>query len=130
MASRPLPAQSPEPATPEPKAPEPFRAQFRGSMVVFFGETTKTSGKYRVRIDGQVVRYRLPKSTETIDLFDAGEFARRIGGNGHHAQVIATGLDPARTHTLEIEPVLASGEELRLESICVAGKEAAVEPMR
>jgi len=135
IASRPSPAQSPEPATPEAKAPdaktpEPFRAQFRGSMVMFFGETTKTSGKYRVRIDGQVVRYRLPKSTETLDLFDAGQFARRTGGNGHHAQVIATGLDMAATHTLAIEPVLEPGEELRLESICVAGKEAAVEPIR
>ncbi len=112
------------------KAPEPFRARFRGSMVMFFGETTKTSGKYRVRIDGQTVRYQLPKSTQMLDLFDAGHFARLIGGNGHHAQVIATGLDQARTHTLEIEPVLEAGEELRLESICVAGKEAAIEPMR
>jgi hypothetical protein len=112
------------------KAPEPFRARFRGSMVMFFGETTKTSGKYRVRVDGQTIRYQLPKSTQMLDLFDAGHFARLIGGNGHNAQVITTGLDAGRTHTLEIEPVLEPGEELRLESICVAGKEAAVEPMR
>ena len=76
------------------------------------------------------MQYRPPKSKQTIDLFDAGQFARRLGGNGHHAQVIATGLDPVRTHTLEIEPVLESGEELRLESICVAGKKAGVEPIR
>ncbi len=126
IASRP----GPKSHTPKPKPPEPFRAQFRGSMVMFFGETTKTSGKYRVRIDGRVVHYQPPKSKPTSELFDAGQFARLIGGNGHHAQVIATGLDPARTHTLEIEPVLEAGEELRLESICVAGKEAAVEAIR
>ena len=112
------------------KTPEPFRCRFQGSMVMFFGETTKKSGKYRVRIDGQIAQYRLPKVEQPLELFDAGQFARRMGGNGHHAQVIATGLDQGRTHTLEIEPVLEAGEELRLESICVAGKEAAVEPMR
>ena len=125
IASRPSAAQSPES-----KTPEPFHARFRGSMLMFFGETTKTSGKYRVRIDGRAVCYQPPKSKQLIELFDAGLFARRLGGNGHHAQVIATGLDSTRPHTLEIEPVLEPGEELRLESICVAGKEAGVEPSR
>ena len=123
IASRPSPVRGDE-AT----SPEPFRAKFTGDMVMFFGETTKSSGKYRVKIDGQVVHYTPWKATQALEVFDVGDFARRIGGNGHHTQVIATGLDPAKPHTLEIDPILEPGEELRLESICVAGPQASVEP--
>ena len=108
------------------KAPEPFRARFRGSMVMFFGETTKTSGKYRVRIDGQTVRYQLPKSTQMLDLFDAGHFARLIGGNGHHAQVIATGLDQdvlldefAETGNLDRDAVRARVDVVKQVQTCL-----------
>ena len=110
------------------QSPGRLRARFRGSMLMLLGETTKTSGKYRVRIDGQIVPVQPPKAKEAIELFDAGQFARRIGGNGHHAQVIATGLDASRLHDVEIEPVLQPGEELRLESLCVAGPQAEVLP--
>jgi lysophospholipase L1-like esterase len=109
-----------------PAAPARFRARFHGSMLMLFGETTPTSGKFRVWIDGQAVRYTPPKAKESTDLFDAGQFAQRLHGNGHYAQVIATGLDAAAEHVLGIEPLLEPGQELRLESICVAGKEAAV----
>jgi hypothetical protein len=53
-----------------------------------------------------------------------------VGGNTHLVEVIAEGLDPAAEHTMEIEPVFAddSEQELRLESICVAGGEAWVRP--
>ena len=57
-------------------------------------------------------------------------FRPASGANGHHAQVIATGLDAPVEHTLQIEPVLDPGQELRLESICVAGREAAVAAAR
>ena len=65
---------------------------------------------------------------KTFNEFDPGELARRCGGNVHHAQVIATGLDATREHTLEIEPVFEPGteQELRLESVCVAGGAARV----
>lgn len=115
-----------KPAEEPPPQPARLRARFTGRMVMLFGETTKTSGKYRVLIDGMPAEHMSPWTKEKTDLFDAGAFARRIGGNGHHAQVIATGLDGAAEHLLEIEPVLEPGEELRLESLCVAGPSAAV----
>ena len=115
-----------KPAEEPPPQPARLRARFTGRMVMLFGETTKTSGKYRVWIDGKPVEHVPPSAKEKTDLFDAGAFARRIGGNGHYVQVIATGLDGAAEHLLEIEPVLEPGEELRLESLCVAGPSAAV----
>jgi lysophospholipase L1-like esterase len=121
IASRP----AAEPAA-EPPPPARLRARFTGRMVMVFGETTKASGKYRVWIDGKPVEHVCAWTKENTDLFDVGAFARRIGGNGHHAQVIATGLYGSVEHLLEIEPVLELGEELRLESLCVAGPDAAV----
>ncbi|HEX4146661.1 MAG TPA: SGNH/GDSL hydrolase family protein [Pirellulales bacterium] len=106
-------------------AVEPGRlsTNFRGSMVMLFGESTVKSGKYRVWLDGKVVEHRENgERSPLVPLFDAGNLGRRSGGNTHHVQVIATGLDPHVTHRIEIEPVFdAPDQELRLESICVAG---------
>jgi hypothetical protein len=45
-----------------------------------------------------------------------------VGGNGHHAQVLATGLDRDVVQVLELEPLLTgTDQELRLESLCLAG---------
>jgi len=109
-----------------PSQPGRLKARFRGRTVMLFGETTKASGTYRVWIDGAPVEHISPWTKEKTDLFDAGAFAERIGGNGHHGQVIATGLDGSVEHLLEIEPVLEPGQELRLESLCIAGPGAAV----
>jgi lysophospholipase L1-like esterase len=99
--------------------PEPLRVHFRASMVMLFGESTPTSGGYTARIDGHPVR---------PEMFEPGSFAIGASGNVHLVQVLATGLDPAVSHTLEIEPLFRAGseEELRLESICVAGGAATV----
>jgi lysophospholipase L1-like esterase len=111
----------------EPPAPARFQATIRGSMVLLFGEATKISGKYRVYLDGEQVHYAPPNSkTPPLEIFDPGTFSQKIGGNGHHVQVISTGLDPTKDHLLEIEPILDIGQELRLESICVAGEGASV----
>ncbi len=40
--------------------------------------------------------------------------------------MIAEELDPKRDHEVEITPLLESNEELRLESVCVAGEPALV----
>jgi lysophospholipase L1-like esterase len=122
IASRPGAEPGEEPAP----QPARLRARFTGRMVMLFGETTKTSGKYRAWIDGKPVEHLCSSKKQKTDLFDAGAFARRIGGNGHYVQVIATGLDGSAEHLLEIEPVLEPDEELRLESLCVAGPDAAV----
>ncbi|MHC4250961.1 MAG: SGNH/GDSL hydrolase family protein [Planctomycetota bacterium] len=99
----------------------PLRTRFNGTMLFLFGEKTMKSGTYRVRIDGEVVAHEEKKRTLTV--FDAS--SKMFGGNTHLTQVIATGLE-AGEHALEIEPLLADGEELRLESICVAGGKASV----
>jgi hypothetical protein len=97
--------------------------RFRGRMVLLFGESTPLSARYHLYVDGKLVEQKPPKvKTATAD-FDAGDFARRANGNVHLVQVVAEGLDPAIEHVLEIEPTFTSdaAQELRLESICVAG---------
>ncbi|RYX86417.1 SGNH/GDSL hydrolase family protein [bacterium] len=97
--------------------PERFKAKFRGTMVMLLGECTLKSGKYRTYIDEQLVGEYAP-----------GAFAKIINGNGHHVQLVAVGLDAKREHSIEIEPIFDGDQEqeLRLESICVAGGEASV----
>ena len=106
----------------------PLKVKFSGSMVMLFGESTTKSVKYRALIDGKVVEHKSNDGKQTLTEFDGGLLANIVKGNCHHAQIIAEGLDPTREHTLEIQPIF-SGEaeqELRLESICVAGGEARV----
>ncbi len=103
-----------------------LKAKFRGRMVMLLGEATQQSGRYRVYLDGKQVERK--DGDKTLTEFDPGAFANMIKGNGHHAQVIAENLDSNIEHTLEIEPVFAADveQELRLESICVAGGAATV----
>ena len=91
-----------------------------------FGESTPTSGKYRAYIDGKLVEKRSDDGQSVQSEFDAGHLGRLVKGNTHLAQVIVEGLDPAVERTLEIEPVLNPDQELRIESICVAGGAARV----
>jgi lysophospholipase L1-like esterase len=105
---------------------EPLTVNFTGSMVMLFGEETTKSGRYQCVLDGKKVTYVPYGWKDAIDYYDAS--AKRFGGNRQHASVIATGLDPAVTHTLQIVPIFPDAEptELRLESICVAGPGAKV----
>ena len=98
-----------------------LKVKFRGRTVMLLGEATQQSGRYRVYIDGKQIERK--EGGKTLTEFDPGAFANLIKGNGHHAQVIAENLDSTIEHTLEIEPVFAADveQELRLESICVAG---------
>ena len=77
-------------------------------MVLLFGESTLISGKYRVYLDGHLVELKPPKAKTPTSEFDPGDFARRANGNVHHVNIVATGLDPAVDHVLEIEPVFAA----------------------
>ncbi len=96
--------------------------RIRATTLLLFGEETPASGKYRVWIDGKAATFKA--GDEERELFEAN--ATRYGGNRQHAQIVATGLDPDVEHRVEIEPVFASEkeQELRLESICVAGGQA------
>ena len=113
-----------------PQKVESLKVRFCGQMVMLFGESTPTSGKFRVRIDGKVIECQPNKDKPPTDLFDAGALGRMLRGNTYLAQTLATDLDAATEHTLEIEPVFTNDtdEELRIESICVAGGKAGVTP--
>ncbi len=109
------------------RQPARFKAKFRGQMLMFYGETTRQSGKYRVYIDGMLITHRENKDQSPLEEFDAGKFGRTVGGNAHLTQIIAEGLDPEKEHLLEIEPAFEQpDQELRLESICVAGPHVGV----
>jgi len=105
---------------------EKLQLRFIGETLTLFGESTIKSGSYRVIVDGKVMGYTPNGAKEPVLEYNPGAFSKVIGGSGHHAQVIATGLAPNVEHTLEIEPILTDDQELRLESICVAGRGAKV----
>ena len=110
------------------RPPAALRLQFTGSMVMLLGESTPTSGQYRVRLDGQVVRRKSAGGQPAAPEFDAADFARQVNGKAYLVQVLAEGLDPTTPHTLEIEPLPghSPGQEWRFESLCVAGGKAEV----
>ncbi|MGE9296056.1 MAG: SGNH/GDSL hydrolase family protein [Puniceicoccales bacterium] len=86
--------------------PDVLRLKFKGESVLLFGESTPESGRYSVSIDGaEPVEYE----------------AHCSNGNMRLVRLAAYGLSPGVTHTLEIRPLLKAGEELRLNSICIAG---------
>jgi hypothetical protein len=112
-----------------PQAPARLRFEVRASYVMVFGEATPTSGKYRVFIDGKPHTYTPHGAQEPTDLYDMT--SARFNGNWNYHQMIVDNLDPQVAHVLEIEPVLddAAEQELRIESLCVAGAGAAIRPL-
>jgi lysophospholipase L1-like esterase len=105
-----------------------LRAKFSGTMVMVYGESTPASAKFRAWIDGKAVEHKPDKDKPPVDFWDAGQLAKMVKGNTFLATVIAEGLDGSVEHTLEIEPLFKdeTDQELRLESLCVAGGEARV----
>ena len=101
---------------------EPLIVKFKATSVLVFGEKTLVSGKHMALIDGKKAtwEHRGKVSTE----FDLS--SKRFGGNTHHYSMLMKGLDPNKVHTLEIRPLFSTKEkqEIRLESICLAGGEA------
>jgi lysophospholipase L1-like esterase len=112
----------------ETKPAEPLTVRFVGTMVMLFGESTMNSVHYKATIDGELVTHKSPDGKQLLDDFDAGYLGKRMKGNSHLVQVIAVGLKPGVEHTLQIEPKYTGGvdEEVRLESVCVAGPGAEV----
>jgi hypothetical protein len=94
--------------------PAAWDLHFRGSTVVLFGESTLTSGRLRVSLDGA-----------TPSVLDCRSGA---GGTFRLDATLATGLDPSVDHTIRLEPFddRAGPAEWRLESLCVAGGDAHV----
>jgi lysophospholipase L1-like esterase len=112
-----------------PQAPAILRFEVRASFVMVFGEATPTSGKFRVHIDGKPHTYTPYGAKEPTDLYDMS--AERFRGNWNFHQTIVENLDPNTPHLLEIEPVLDGTveQELRIESLCVAGGAAEVKAL-
>jgi hypothetical protein len=99
--------------------PTAWELHFRGATVMLFGETTVTSGKFRVVIDGK------PSSKFKDGILDCRSGA---GGTYAFAPTLAIGLDQNVEHTLRLEPFddRAGAAEWRIESVCVAGAGARV----
>nr|MBA3937238.1 SGNH/GDSL hydrolase family protein [Planctomycetota bacterium] len=104
-------------------APAPFACTVQAETVLIFGESTERSGTYQVLIDGVA---QVPLGSKDGPDIDAGAFARGAHGNVHHVVVVTMALAAGQPHHLEIVPHLTAGQELRLESICVAGGAATV----
>ncbi|WP_236620976.1 SGNH/GDSL hydrolase family protein, partial [Rhodopirellula sallentina] len=114
-----------------PQQVDRLKVSFRGNMVLLFGEGTTKSVRYRAYIDGKLVKRMRPGAKEPMCEFDSASISARANGNTHHVAVIAENLAADRDHTLEIEPLFSpelEEQELRLESICVAGGDAEVFP--
>jgi Lysophospholipase L1 and related esterases len=95
----------------------PLTLKVRGKNVLLFGDGTPKSGRYEVRVDGGAAK-----------TYDPGRNAR--DGNFRHVQFIAENLAADREHVIEITPLLEDGQELQIESVCVAGAPATVEVAR
>lgn len=89
----------------------PLRLMVYAGDIMLFGEMTKTSGSYHVRIDGGEAK---------------AYSATCADGNMRLLEYLAEGLNPSIEHEIEIRPDLKPGEELRIESVCAAGGPATV----
>ncbi len=112
-----------------PQTPAALRFEVRASYVMVFGEATLTSGKYRVRIDGKPHTYTPVVNKEPTDLYDMT--SERFNGNWNYHKCIVDNLDANVPHVIEIEPVLDGNteQELRIESLCVAGGAAEIKAL-
>ena len=93
----------------------PFRLRFRGEELFLFGESTVKGGCCEIIVDGR-----------SRGVQDLSEFARHFDPSAWFTWQVCDGLDPMREHELEIVPRFSNGGcEVRIESVCVAGREAA-----
>ncbi len=118
-----------EPGTPgkESQPVQPLRLKVEATAILLFGESTADSCRFRVLVDGVAVTGKGGQE-KGADWFDGNRWKT---GNGFLLWEVARGLDPSVPHLLEIEPVFdsAKAQELKLESICVAGGKATVVPI-
>jgi lysophospholipase L1-like esterase len=106
----------------------PLRLRVQAASVLLFGEASPQSGRFRILVDGKAVPDQHGPNRGK-ELFDGNRWGT---GTGHLVITAATGLDPAVPHTIEVVPAFDDGkdQELRLESVCVAGGAATVELIR
>ena len=111
---------------PERQQVAPLRLQIEATSILLFGECTADSGKFRVRLDGNPITGKWGQDKDS-DLFNGNLWKN---GNGFLLYEVARDLDSRVPHVLEIEPVFDDdkAQELKLESLCVAGGKATVVP--
>jgi len=109
----------------QPVAIAPLRLRVQAASIVLFGEASPQSGKFRILIDGKPTLDQ-HGSNKGKEEFDGNRWST---GTGHLVIAAAIGLDPAVPHVVEIVPVFAEDkdQEVRLESVCVAGGAATAE---
>ena len=102
----------------------PVQLKVEATAILRFGESTADSCRFRVLVDGVAVTGQGGQE-KGADWFEGNRWKT---GNGFLLWEVARGLDPSVPHLVEIEPVFDSGkaQELKLESICVAGGKARV----
>lgn len=98
-----------------------LKFKINGSMALLFGESTPKSGQFRVYVDGKLIERKSGDGKPLPPEFDGGKLGKMMNGNAHLVEILVTGLAPAVEHTLEIEPVLEDGQELRLGALGIAG---------
>ena len=96
-----------------------WKLTVHGSVIMLYGESNPKSGKMQVLIDGK------PTAGRPDGVFN---FKLSPDGNMRWIETLAEGLDPKVAHTVELIPQVAAGEEIRIESLCIAGGAAKVEP--
>ena len=94
----------------------PLKADFKGEVLLLFGESTVQSARCEVIVDGVRVAQR-----------DTAELGKAFAPSAYLVWGIGTDFEAEKEHTLEIRPIFdGNGEkELRLNSICVAGRSEA-----
>ncbi|WP_269523262.1 SGNH/GDSL hydrolase family protein [Coraliomargarita parva] len=100
--------------------------EFKGSLVGFFGERDSIAPDVKIWIDGELVLPPNAKKDQTTWHMASDRFAPVKKGSGRLFiwNLIADDLEDG-PHTLKIEPVWDGADdsaELRIESICYAGK--------
>lgn len=95
---------------------EPLRARFRGEVLLLYGESAAWSPKMQVFVDGKCVASG-----------DTGALGRSFTPAAFLEWQVGCDFDPDAEHTLEIRPVFDEDkpQELRIGSICVAGRNGA-----
>ena len=95
----------------------PLKARFRGEVLLIYGESAEQSAVAEVLVDGKLV-----------STWDTAGFGKKFPPSAWLVWPVGSALDPTVGQTWGSRGVFTPGDkrELRLGSICVAGRDAAV----
>lgn len=99
-------------------SPAPLKGRFRGEVFGLMGESMPHCGAFRLVVDGK----------EVFKSYATDKMGRSFPPSAYLFTWPKAGFDPSVWHDFEIVPLFGAKDapaELRLESVCVAGSEAA-----